>query len=148
MSATATAPVFSLDMKRRINATRDKVFRAWTTVDELKKWWGPEGFSLPEAELDLRVGGKYRFAMQEPTGVVHWLTGEFREIASPAKLVYTWLWEGAPEEAATLVTVEFHDAGTATDVVVKHERFSSEAEGQSHNEGWTGCLNRLELLFG
>ena len=106
------------------------------------------GFTLPSAEVDLRVGSKYRICMKSPEGDVMYLTGTFRMVQPPEKLVYTWKWEtpeGDSEE--TLVTVKFDDLGDTTEIILTHERFSNDAARQQHTEGWTGCLDRLEKIF-
>ena len=64
----------------------------FTEPAELVKWWGPRNLT-PEAELDVRVGGGYRLAMQPPDGDVFHLSGEFLEIEPASRLVYTFRWE-------------------------------------------------------
>ena len=138
----------SLSITRTFAAPRERVFQAWTDPEQLKKWWGPEGYTLPLVEVDLKVGGIYRFAMKPPDGEVSYLTGEYRVVTAPEKLVYTWRWEGSvknPEE--TLVTVEFRDRGETTEVVVTHEKFRDEEQCHLHEMGWNACLVRLPALF-
>jgi activator of Hsp90 ATPase-like protein len=67
-----------LHMERVLHAPRELVFRARSEPEELAKWWGPAGFTAPSIELDLRVGGSYRVAMQPPEGELFYLQGEFR----------------------------------------------------------------------
>lgn len=134
----------TLHLRRTFAAPREKVFRAWTDPEELKKWWGPPGHSTPTAEVDLRVGGKYRLGMRKlPAGDLFYLVGTYREVRPPAKLVYTWAWEAEPELGETLVTVEFLDRGDSTEVVLTHELFPNEKVRGDHHQGWTGCLDRL-----
>ena len=133
----------TLHLKRTLAASREKVFRAWTDPEALKRWWGPEGFSTPTVEIDLRVGGKYRIAMRSPHGDTYQLVGTYREVRPPEKLVYTWAWEAEPEQGETLVTVEFLDRGDSTEVVLTHELFPSEKVRDEHSKGWTGSLDRL-----
>ena len=57
-----------LTVSRVIDAPREEVFRAWTDPEEIKRWFGPGEFKTPEAEVDLRPGGSYRFVMQAPDG--------------------------------------------------------------------------------
>ena len=133
----------TLHLKRTFAATREKVFRAWTDPEALKRWWGPEGFSTPAAEIDLRVGGKYRIAMRSPHGDTYQLVGTYREVRPPEKLVYTWAWEAEPEQGETLVTVEFLDRGDSTEVILTHELFPNEKVRDEHGKGWTGSLDRL-----
>jgi len=70
-------------MSRTLPAGRSRVFSALTEPDELAKWWGPSGFTAPSFEIDLRVGGAYRIAMQPPEGELFYLVGEFREVGRP-----------------------------------------------------------------
>jgi len=92
----------------------------------------------------LRVGGKYRLGMRKlPDGEVFYLSGAFREVKPLEKLVYTWSWEAEPELGETLVTVEFRDLGSSTDVVLTHELFPTEKALKDHDRGWNSCLDRL-----
>ncbi len=137
----------TLQIKRTFAAPREKVFGAWTQPEALKKWCAPsEEFSVPDAKVDLRVGGKYRIAMKAPDGNLHVAIGTYREILSPRKLVFTWTWEGSgmPE---TLVTLEFHDHGASTELVLTHELFPNVEQRDKHAQGWVGCLNGLEKML-
>jgi uncharacterized protein YndB with AHSA1/START domain len=144
MSSPASAEV--LRITRTYPASRQRVFAAFTEPDLLKQWWGPNGFSLPRAEVDLRVGGRYRFAMQPPQGDTAYLTGSFKEVNPPRRLVYTWAWESMPE-FETLVTIEFREAEGDTEVVITQERFSNDEVRQQHAVGWIGGLDRLSEIF-
>jgi len=76
-------------------------------------------------EIDLRVGGKFSFGNESDTGALTTITGEFLVVERPSKLVYTWRFPGAPSESST-ITVEFHDMGPQTEVVVTHTKVSKE----------------------
>jgi len=144
MATTKPGPEAVLTITRTFAAPREKVFRAWTEAEALKQWWAAgEGFTTPIAEVDLRVGGHYRLGMKPPDkDVVYVVGGVYREIQPPARLVYTWAWEGSdwPE---TVVTVEFRDRGGSTEVVLTHEPFVDAKVRAEHLAGWTGCLDRL-----
>jgi glutathione S-transferase len=102
----------------------------------------------PVAEVDLKVGGRYRIHMQAPDGTVHKVTGTYQVVDPPQRLVYTWQWETAPEPSETLVTVEFHERGAGkTEVVLTHERFPNAEQRDRHQHGWTGCLEKFAALF-
>ena len=75
----------TLVVRRRINATAEKLFAAWTRPELLVRWWGPQGVACPAAEIDLRVGGSYRIANQFPDGTLVWIAGVFEadRAASP-----------------------------------------------------------------
>lgn len=137
-----------LRLTRRIKAKPAAVFRAWTEVSELKKWWGPPGFTVPEAEIDLRVGGRYRIVMQSPQGPAFTLSGVYQEVSPPHRLVYSWTWGGTMSDdgVESLVTVEFRAAGRETELVIVHERVPEPSQAD-HRKGWDGCLDRLEPLM-
>ena len=104
-----SAETHTLRLKHVVAARRDRVFRAFTDPDELAKWWAPEGFTEPSGEIDLRVGGTYRWSMLAPDGESYVATGTFTEIEAPEKLVQTWQWEG--DDPVTKLTLLFHDRG-------------------------------------
>ncbi|MEX2128589.1 MAG: SRPBCC domain-containing protein [Xanthobacteraceae bacterium] len=138
--------MLSLVARRMIPATPDQVFRAWTDAGELQKWFGPKGVSCIGAEVDLRVGGRYRIGNQFTDGRVVWIAGEFERIERPRELVYTWNIEpdfAKPER----VVVRFEQRGADTEVVVVHERIPDAAIRDRHAEGWDGCFDGLERLF-
>jgi len=99
------------------------------------------------AEVDLRIGGHYRIVNALPDGTSVTISGEFREIEPPSKLVYTWRTSSSLEESS-LVTVRFEQRGDATEVTVVHDQIPSEAIRESHQLGWNGCLDGLALCFG
>jgi len=134
--------VVTLVVRKTIRAKAERLFAAWTIPAQLKLWWGPQGVKCIDAEVDLRPGGRYRIANQLPDGKILWITGEFEVIEAPRKLVYTWRVE--PEtESSERVTVLFEPSGDYTEVVVTHERISSEELRKMHEQGWFGCLESL-----
>ena len=138
----------TLRLDRVLPAPRLSVFRACIEPAELARWWGPHGFTTPEIDLDLRVGGGYRFGMKPPDGEVFHLSGEFREIETPARLVYTFRWEEPdPDDRETVVTMSLSDRGDSTEVVVVQSGFATEARRALHVDGWTDCLDRLQELM-
>jgi uncharacterized protein YndB with AHSA1/START domain len=142
-SATSTPTEPSLRVERHFRASPARVFRAWTSVEELNAWSDPEP-ALAESEIDLRVGGRYAIAMARPNGVVHRVSGIYREVDPPRRLVYSWRWETIPNFPDTVVTVEFNprdDGGT--DLVLVHEGLPSGDSGQRHLHGWTESLRKL-----
>jgi uncharacterized protein YndB with AHSA1/START domain len=139
-----------LVLRRTYPVRRERVFRAWTDPDQLVQWMSPsEGVSTEFAEFDLRVGGRYRIGYRTPRGLMV-VGGVFAHVAVPEKLVYTWVWDPPNEEAGaeTLVTVEFHDRGGATELVLTHERFPNPAMRDRHQHGWTGGLESLAAFVG
>ncbi len=142
-----TATDTKLRITRLIKADVEKVFDAWTKPEQLAKWSAPEGMEL-QAEVDLRVGGAYRLKMIGAEDGEFNAVGTYREIDPPNRLSYTWKWEEeGNDHYDTVVTVEFHDRGGVTEVVMIHELFPDAEIAGKHDEGWASCLNRLEKLF-
>jgi uncharacterized protein YndB with AHSA1/START domain len=134
----------TLRIVRTFRAPAEKVFRAWTDPRELDRWFAPTHGYETVSQVDLRVGGTYRIAMKSPEGSVHTVSGVFREIVPPKKIVYTWKWENKPEMGDTVVTIEFRSLGGSTELTLTHEFLTEAKEREEHNKGWNGCLNRLE----
>jgi uncharacterized protein YndB with AHSA1/START domain len=134
----------TLEIRRTFPAPRERVFNAWTRAEELRKWFAPGPLTTAVAESDLRVGGRYRITMRGPDGKEHTVTGVYRTIEPPKRLVYTWRWEDKPSAGESTVTVEFNDHGKSTEVVLRHEGLPNEKEIAEHQMGWTGCLDKLE----
>lgn len=135
----------SLLVRRLIDAPPAQVFAAWTEPRQLVRWWGPEGVSCPEAQVDLRVGGRYAIANRTPSGMV-WIRGEFLVVEPPHRLVYTWRVEGMPGPPQR-VQVRFVERAGRTEVVVLHERIGDPEVREEHAVGWQGCLSGLKGLF-
>jgi Activator of Hsp90 ATPase homolog 1-like protein len=72
-----------LVISRTFAAPRDLVFRAWSSAEHMKRWFSPEGCSVPEAEIDFRAGGVFAVRMHLPTGEDHWARGAFDEVSPP-----------------------------------------------------------------
>ena len=163
MTQTEAVSETSLRITRKLAAPRGLVFKAWTEPEYLLKWWAAHpDYTTPIAEVDLRVGGKYRLGMQAPDKDQPFVVGGvFREVSPPEKLVYTWVWEtqipetqersgsgpeGLASPAETLVTVEFHDVDGQTEIVLTHQFFADQNMRDQHSQGWNGGLENLAVL--
>jgi uncharacterized protein YndB with AHSA1/START domain len=136
----------ALRLSRVIAVPRERVFAAWTTPDAIRAWFGPTNCQVLDIQVDLRVDGEYCFSLStEQLGEIK-VRGSYREVVPPAKLVYTWHWEGHPELAVgtSLVTVEFISAGTSTEIQLTHEQLPSIQSRDDHAQGWHGALDKLE----
>lgn len=131
-----------LVVRRVIAATREALYDAWTDPEKLLRWWGPGGVRCTHAEVDPRVGGRYRLGNELPDGRVVFIEGEFLLVDRPCELVYTWRIEPskAPPER---VTVRFEQRSGGTEVIVSHERIVDERTRLTHEQGWRGCLDGL-----
>jgi uncharacterized protein YndB with AHSA1/START domain len=134
-------------MNRALPAVPSRVFEAFTDPNELARWWGPEGFSIPSLEFEPLVGQSYRIEMQPPEGDAFYLAGEFSSVDPPTRLAFTFRWEDPdPDDAETLVDLSFRDLGESTQVVLTQGPFKTEARRALHRDGWTDSLDRLEAL--
>jgi len=147
MSRETVAPP-TVEVRRTIRAPRQRVFDAWTKEKELKAWHAPGPLTVSLAEIDLRVGGKYRIHMVEPDGKEHRVSGVYREIDPPRKVVYSWGWDGDHPVKDSTVTLEFFERGDATEVVLTHEGITHDEEREKHTHGWTSIMDKLESRFG
>ena len=126
-SATVTLPTDEqILITREFAAPRHLVYKAWTTPELVKRWWNAKRGEVTVAEIDLRVGGKWRYAMVTPDGFEVAFHGEYREIVPNERLVTTEIYEGLPEgvseeDAATLNTATFdeEDGRTRLSIVVQ-----------------------------
>ena len=146
----------TLIVKRVLNATPERAFRAWTSAEHIPQWMCPEpGTVVPLASMDLRVGGKFRIQMKMPNGEFFTAVGVFKEVKAPERLVYTWDWEkdgsgadfGEVEGKPSLVTVEFLKRGEGTELVLMHSRFTTVESRDNHAEGWDKILESLARFF-
>ncbi len=71
-----------LRVSRVFPAPRETVFKAWSSADHVKRWFCPNGYSVPEATVEMRVGGRFEVCMRSPEGLEHWTKGTFTEVAA------------------------------------------------------------------
>jgi uncharacterized protein YndB with AHSA1/START domain len=133
----------SLLVRRRVAATPERLFEAWTRAEELREWWGPRNVKCIAAEVDLRVGGAYRIGNQFPDGTILWISGEFLSIERPHRLEYTWR-VGSADAPLERVTVQFVRGGGYTEIIVTHTHIADEPSRKRHEQGWQECLVGLE----
>ncbi len=137
----------TLHLRRVLPAPREEVFRAWTDPEQLSQWFKPLLGSSGGAEVDLRVGGAYRWTMQA-AGWRGRFFGTYLEVDPPERLVFTWEAKGMGLDVGeSLVTVEFHDQGDKTELVLIHERQPNRRVRTFHSFGWWDTLRKLDRLL-
>jgi uncharacterized protein YndB with AHSA1/START domain len=142
MEATRQKPF--LNLVRRYPVPPEKVWRAWTDAQALKKWWGPgPGEPVAVAELDVRVGGRFRIVFGGPQGTAHEVQGTYQEVVPNRKLVFTWTWPNSTPERESVVTIVFRAASGGTELDFRHEQLFDEKVRDDHKRGWTGSLDKL-----
>lgn len=104
-------------LTRQFHAPRDLVFRATTEAEHIEQWWGPHGHQATVIELDLRVGGRWRFLTVDEDGQEHAFTGVYRELVPPTRVVQTFTYDVEPfAQAQSIDTVTFEEFGEVTTV--------------------------------
>ncbi len=136
----------SLEIKRLIKAPRDRVYAAWTDVEQLKQWFGPEKVRTRDIIADARVGGKYQWDLVDREGEEMTVFGEYRELVPGRKIVFTWKFEDDEDwkNHTSVVTVELSDRDGGTELRLIHEQLPSEQSRNGHNDGWNSALDKLE----
>ena len=168
MTANETnAPLKEFVISRVLDAPRERVWRAWTEVEHLAKWFGPKGTVIISAKNDLHPGGIFHYGMKGPDGEVMWGKWTYKEIAPPSKLVLVNsfsdeaggltrhpLASGWPLEMLTTATLEEKNGGKTLLTVrwipinpTDEERKTFMAGFESMKGGWTGTMEQLEAYL-
>jgi uncharacterized protein YndB with AHSA1/START domain len=139
-------------LTRTLNAPRKLVWEAVTKPEHVRRWYGCSALTLSTCDIDLRVGGSYRYTMRAPDGVDHTMTGVYREITVPERIVHTERYETtgftSPDALVTMTLVE-QSGRTKLQTVILHP--SKESRDGHLNSGMEGGANeafdRLEALL-
>jgi len=146
-----------LFITRILDAPRERVWKAWTEPELMKRWWGPKGFTTPYCEIDLRMGGKFLYCMRSPEGKDYWGTGVYREIVPLERIVCTnsFADEKGNVVPATqygmsadfplemLVTVTFEELEGKTKLTLRYVGIPAGADRDGANVGWSQILDKL-----
>lgn len=145
MAADISTQERELVITRVIDAPRGLVFKTWTQPEHIARWWGPRGFTTIHCEMDVRVGGAYRFGMRSPQGTEHWKRGVYREIVEPDRIVFTFAWENADGTLGheLLTTVTFDEQGAWTRLTLRQAPFETTERRDDHGQGWTSTMERF-----
>jgi uncharacterized protein YndB with AHSA1/START domain len=139
-----------VEFTRSFKAPPGEVFEAFVDPEAILDWWAPRGWHTPIAEMDVRVGGRYRFGMRgDDDPALMYVQGEYLEIEPPRLLKFTYIWEpgGAGERwrpvrligVRTIVTLTFEASAGGTEVRLRHEGFPTAEGAAQHHGGW--CSN-------
>ncbi|MDO8552464.1 MAG: SRPBCC domain-containing protein [bacterium] len=151
-----------LTITRFFDAPSEKIWRAWTEPEQVKKWWGPKDFTAPSISIDLREGGKYLFCMRgksSPEAPVQdfWSTGTYKEVVPAKKLVMTdsfadekgnvvssthYGMEGFPMELEFSVIFEDVEGGR-TLMTLRHKGLPEGMMGDLTAQGWNQSFDKL-----
>ena len=149
-TATVTLPTDEqILIRREFDAPKHLVYEAWTTPELVERWWSGERGEVTSAEIDLRVGGTWRYVMVADGGFEVAFHGEYREIVPNERIVSTEVYEGVPDaQALNTVTFTEQDARTMLTILVQH---TSKEDRDAHiNSGMEGgmqeAMDRLERV--
>jgi uncharacterized protein YndB with AHSA1/START domain len=146
-TATVTLPADDqILITREFGAPKHLVYRAWTTPELVRRWWSADRGEMTVAEIDLRVGGTWRYVMVANGGFEVAFHGEYREIVPNERIVSTEVYEAMPEgEAVDTVTFTEVDGRTTVTILVQH---GSKEDRDAHiNSGMeSGLQKALDLL--
>jgi uncharacterized protein YndB with AHSA1/START domain len=148
MTATATSGTAvvtlpsdtEIQTTREFNAPKHLVYKAWTTPELIKRWWAGDRGVVTVAEIDLRVGGTFRYAMDANPGFEVAFHGEFREVVPNERLVSTEIFEGMPDAGAAVNTVSFTEENGRTTLTILTEYPSREIRDMVIASGMEGGL--------
>jgi uncharacterized protein YndB with AHSA1/START domain len=134
-------------LERTFAAPAEDVFDAWTSPEVMQRWLHPApDWETPEAEVDLRVGGKVRVVMRRPDGTEIEALGEFTLIDRPRRLVMSWTFGDEPSNEQ-LIELSFSDSADSTTVLLVNTGISTAERRDAQDWGWHGCLDQLERLL-
>ena len=138
----------SLTITRRLRASPQKVYAAWTHAENLIRWFAAQAKpGSVEANLDVRVGGRYRISFtNQDSDEYHEVGGLYREVVPDARLQFTWAWHSTPERES-LVTIEFRPDAAGTLMIFRQEQFADLAARDNHERGWNKFFDVLERHF-
>lgn len=134
-----------LHLERIVVGLQHRVFAAFIDAEQLRRWWGPAGFTVPRLQFDAVEGMDYWIAMQPPDGDVFHIRGSFRVVEPPRRLIFTFNYEEPdPDDQETLVTLTVESADAGTRVILDQGPFKTAARLGLHRDGWTETLERFE----
>ena len=148
MEQAKLAESTSLALTRHYPVAPEKVWRAWTDAQAVKHWWGPgPGEPVSLAELDVRVGGRFRIVFGGPDGKMHECAGVYKQVEPNRKLVFTWSWPNTTPERISVVTITFRAVDDGTQLHFKHEQLYDEKARDDHRRGWSESFAKLETYL-
>ena len=133
---------------RKVTASPDRVFKAWTDPKALVEWFvTAQNQQVAEANMDLQEGGTYKITITDPEDKFV-AFGVFQRIDPPRLLEFTWQWEESSiEKGVSLVTIELKPLDDGTELTLTHAKLESAKSVQAHTLGWTSILGRLETFI-
>ena len=139
----------SATLVRRIKARPSIVFDMLVRAEAIAQWWGPDAGPVLISEVDARIGGRFKIRFRMRNDSEHESTGTFLEIAPPHRVRMTWRWTGGMEdEGESELSFTLREIPEGTELTLTHALLQDDVSAVSHEEGWSGALDKLEALLG
>lgn len=142
------APPIGITIVRRLKASPDKVFSAWTRPATLVRWFAPADDTVTGAEVELREGGRYRFEIVDTHGRPYSISGTYLELVENERIVLSWNYDGpvaALRSKATMVSASLRKLGPKlTELTLTHEKNPNREAAGLNKVNWSSCLTKLE----
>ena len=159
-TATANRPSDPMVITRVFDARPERIWRAWTDENEVKKWWGPNDYSSPSCNIEARVGGRFLASMRGPDGKETWSTGTYKEMVPNRRIVVTDSFsdeKGNVIDAADagmpgdwprelLVTIDFEEQQGKTKMTPRHEGLPAEMK-EPCRQGWSQSFDKMDAIL-
>ena len=133
-------------ISRNYGVAPEKVWRAWTDPQALSQWFGPGNPKVTTADVDLRVGGRYRITFLGMSGEMNEVSGVYEEVVPQRRLVFTWAFKGTPDRVSR-VSIELTPQAGGTELRFVHDRFHDDEARTQHEFGWKHGFANLDTLM-
>lgn len=139
----------TLEIERIFNATPDRVFDAFSTVDAMSQWFGPGDCNVVRGEIDFRVGGRYLLRVNTSEDGEVEVVGEYTTIQRPSRLAFTWRWQDNPavNPSDSTVDITFAPHPEGTRLLLRQAGIENDDSRREHNYGWNAAFDNLANQF-
>ncbi len=139
----------TLRITREFQAPVERVYDAFTKPEHLIRWWGPEGMTCPEMEMDVRIGGSWTTTMVNEKGERFTVSGVYTRLSPPTALTFTWGWaqDDGRRGHETTVTISLESTDTGTRLKLVQTAFQDSDSRDNHEGGWASSFNCLDAFL-
>ncbi|MEM8870920.1 MAG: SRPBCC domain-containing protein [Pseudomonadota bacterium] len=136
-------------LERILPASATRVFQMISLPENMVRWWGHDGMTVPEHNLNFSVPGPWHSVLIAPDGRRRMVSGQVTQVDPPRFIAFTWAWHdggpGGPRGSETSVTIEISEVATdQTRLILSHRGLATDSERAGHTQGWIGLLDKLE----
>lgn len=138
----------ALNYEHVFSASVETVYQHFTDISLASQWMSPGDVRVRNLEMEAKKGGSFRIEMENPDGEVFISCGTYSEVIPNKRLAYSWQWQH-DDNPVTYVEIDFIEVEEGCMMRFRHYGFMSLSAVEAHNEGWSGCMKKLEaLLYG